>query len=292
MSDFKFLYDYKHIDKYRLSFNELAQSTFNIDFEKWYQKGLWNDKYICYSYAEGDKIVSNISVNIIELILNGQRKTAVQIGTVMTHPDYRGRGLAGALMKIVLSEYEDKYELIYLFPNVKVLDFYLKFGFVSLQESIFSKDINISEANKDKMRKLDISNGDDLSIITKLALERIPNSNILGADKGEHILTWYAVNVFPDNIYYLEDKDIIVIFDVEDDKLNLYDVISRNEVELSEVINRVGYSETKKVIFHFTPQSKDIGEVQKIEDLDDLMFVKGNINDMPEYFRHPITAHA
>jgi predicted N-acetyltransferase YhbS len=292
MNGLKFICDYKHVDKYRLSFNELANNTFSIDFEKWYQKGLWNNSYICYSYADGEKIVSNISVSTIELIINGQRKKAVQIGTVMTHPDYRGRGLATGLMKIVLKEYEGKCEFIYLFPNVEVLDFYLKFGFISFQESTFSKEINISEVNKNMMRKLDSSSVDDLNIITKLASERIPNSNIFAAHKAEHVLTWYAVNVFPNNIYFLEDKDIIVIFDVEGEKLNLYDVISRSEVEIDEILDRIADCETKRVIFHFTPQPKDVGRQQKIEDLDDLLFIKGNVSDLPEYFRHPITAHA
>jgi ribosomal protein S18 acetylase RimI-like enzyme len=292
MDNFKFVHNYKHIDKYRLSFNDLAQRTFNIDFEKWYQLGLWNHRYICYSYAEGDNIVSNISVNIMELIINGQRKSAVQIGTVMTDPNYRGRGLATSLMNIVLKEYEDKCELVYLFPNVEVLDFYLKFGFTSLQESILSREINISKGNRSNIRKLDVSIEEDLSILTKLASKRIPNSNSFGADKADHILTWYAVNVFPHNIYYLEDKEIIVIFDTEDEILNLYDVISKSEVDLDEIVNQLSDSEIKKVIFHFTPHSKYIDEQEKIEDLDDLIFVKGNIDDIPDYFRNSITAHA
>lgn len=292
MDNFKFVHNYKHIDKYRISFNNLAQRTFNIDFEKWYQLGLWNDRYICYSYAEGDNIVSNISVNIMDLIINGQRKSAVQIGTVMTDPNYRGRGLATSLMNIVLKEYEDKCELVYLFPNVEALDFYLKFGFTSLQESILSKKVNISKGNRSNIRKLDVSIEEDLSILTKLASKRIPNSNSFGADKADHILTWYEVNVFPNNIYYLEDKEIIVIFDTEDEILNLYDVISKSEVNLDEIVNQLSDSEIKKVIFHFTPHSKYIGEQEKNEDLDDLLFVKGNIDDMAEYFRDPITSHA
>jgi predicted N-acetyltransferase YhbS len=292
LSELKFICDYKNIDKYRLSFNELANSIFGIDFEKWYQTGLWNDSYVCYSYAEGDRIVSNVSVNTIELILNGQKKSAVQIGTVMTHPDYRGRGLAASLMKTVLKEYENKCELIYLFPNVNALGFYHRFGFSALQESTFTKEIHVAAENKIMMRKLNISNEGDLKIVTKLAAERLPNSSIFGADKAGHILTWYAVNVFADNIYYLEDKGTIAIFDVEGETLNLYDVISRDEVELDEVLNRIAAFGVKRVKYYFTPQPKDIGKKEKIEDPDDLMFIKGNTDGLPEYFRHPITAHA
>jgi predicted N-acetyltransferase YhbS len=291
MDNLKFIYDYKQVDKYRLSFNELAHSTFGIDFEKWYQKGLWNDRYICYSYIDGDRVVSNISVNTIEIILDGKRKKAVQIGTVMTHLNYRHRGLAASLMNIALREYESKCEFIYLFPNAEVLDFYHKFGFRPLQESQFSKTVSITEA-KNMIRKLDIANEEDLNIITKLSLERVPISNIFGVDKAEHILTWYAVNVFSDSIYYLEDKDIVVIFDLEGETLNLYDVISRDKVDFDKVLKRIAASDTKKVIYNFTPELKDIEEQYRIEDLNNLMYVKGNASSIPENFKHPITAHA
>ena len=292
MGDFKFIRDYKNIDEYRLSFNELAKVTFGIDFEKWYQMGFWNDRYICYSYVQGGRVVSNVSVNIMELIINGQRKKAVQIGTVMTHSEYRKRGLAGSLMKIVLEEYEDKCDFIYLFPNEEVLDFYLKFGFISIQESTLSKDISINRVNENILRKLEISNKDDLNILKKLVMERIPNSSALGADKAEHILTWYLVNAFSDKIYYLEDRDIAVVFDTEGERLNFYDVIASREVDLNEILNIIADCKTKKVIFHFTPSPEYIGECRKVEGVDDLMFIKGSINGLPEYFRHPITAHA
>ena len=53
-----FISDYKNDPAYRLSFNELAGKTFGIDFEKWYQLGFWNDRYVCYSFAEGNRIVA------------------------------------------------------------------------------------------------------------------------------------------------------------------------------------------------------------------------------------------
>lgn len=292
MDNLKLIYDYKHIDKYRLSFNELANSTFGIDFEKWYQKSLWNDRYICFSYADGDRVVSNVSVSTIDFIVNGRRKNVVQIGTVMTHPDYRGRGLAARLMSYVLKEYENKCEMFYLFPNLDVLDFYLKFGFKPLLESRFTKEININNASRYMLRKLDMSITDDLNIVIKLASERAIISEVFGTDKSEQIVTWYALYVFPDSIYYLEDKDIVVMFDIEGDQLKLYDVLSRNKVEIDEIIERIATIDTKRVIFDFNPELKDIGLQHGIEELDDIMYVKGNISDIPENFKHPITSHA
>jgi hypothetical protein len=42
-------YDFKDQDEYRASFNRLSKLVFGIDFEAWYQKGAWDDRYNCHS---------------------------------------------------------------------------------------------------------------------------------------------------------------------------------------------------------------------------------------------------
>jgi len=86
----------------RLSFNELSQKTFGLSFEKWYQDGCWQDAYIPHVLIHNDKVVSNISVNIIDLEIQGQPKRYIQIGTVMTDCKYRNRGLSRKLMEKIL----------------------------------------------------------------------------------------------------------------------------------------------------------------------------------------------
>jgi GNAT superfamily N-acetyltransferase len=292
MGELKFISHYKNIDKYRLSFNRLANNTFGIDFEKWYQMGLWNDRYIPYSYIDGDKVVANISVNVMEIILEGKSKSAVQIGTVMIDPDYRGRGLAGNLMKKVLSDYEDEYELIYLFANEDVLDFYPKFGFKNIKESKFVLEVSTDRVDDSSIRKLDINNKPDLDIVRRLARERRSLSNILSAAKAEHILTWYAVNIFPNHTYYIEEADTIVMFDEEENKLQVYDIISINEVAFNNILMKIASKDTKEVIFHFTPDFKDITPKIITGEPDENMFIIGNLEDIPDNFKYPITAHA
>lgn len=69
MSEFVFIKDYKEIEKYRVSFNALAQESFGIQFEDWYQRRCWNDRYICYSYVDGDRVVANVSVNVMDIVI-------------------------------------------------------------------------------------------------------------------------------------------------------------------------------------------------------------------------------
>ncbi|WP_332870794.1 GNAT family N-acetyltransferase [Lysinibacillus xylanilyticus] len=135
MTNYQLVYDYKDNLKYRESFNELAKLVFNLDFRKWYEKGCWDDQYICYSYIDGDEIIANASISKMTVLVNGKEYKAIQIGTVMTHPNYRYKGLARKLMDHIIDIYQDQYEFMYLFANETVLDLYPKFGFKKVQES-------------------------------------------------------------------------------------------------------------------------------------------------------------
>ncbi len=95
MNNVNLISEYKNNEQYRKSFNSLSQRIFDIDFEPWCHAGHWNDWYICYSFIdEDDSAIANCSVNLLDLIIYGSRKKSIQIGTVMTHPDYRGHGLS------------------------------------------------------------------------------------------------------------------------------------------------------------------------------------------------------
>ncbi|MFS0871054.1 GNAT family N-acetyltransferase [Paenibacillus xylanilyticus] len=68
------------------------------------QPRIWGERYIPFSFVDGDQVIANASVNIHELIIHGEKKKAIQIGTVMTHPDYRGKGFSTRLMNKILED--------------------------------------------------------------------------------------------------------------------------------------------------------------------------------------------
>lgn len=81
----------------RKSFIDLAVKTFDLSFEEWYQQGYWTDAYIPYAFVERNKVIANASANIIDLRWQGEPRRYIQIGTVMTEPDHRNKGLAASL---------------------------------------------------------------------------------------------------------------------------------------------------------------------------------------------------
>ena len=286
MNSFKLISDYKNQDKYRKSFNELAKKTFGIDFENWYEKGFWDEKYICYSYVDGDKVISNISANDMTVIVNGEEKKAIQLATVMTDPDYRNRGLAEDLMTYVLDKYDKNYDLIYLSANKNVLNFYPKFGFKLRNETSYTLPIDEKSIKNCKIRSLDISNKNDLDTILKLEENRKPVSKQLGIKNSRHILMFYLVNVFGNDIYYIEDEAVIVIYTIEGDTLHLFDVISTEEFNLKRIVNKIAINGISRVVFHFMPDLKEESLIV-VPEHSNYRFVRLSSYDLPEELLFP-----
>lgn len=289
--ELRFVKDYKNNDALRRSLFELADSTFGISFVYWYQEGFWSERYIPYSLACGDQVVANVSVNLLNLIINGMKHNAVQIGTVMTHPDYRHRGLSTSLMNIVLAEYEDKADFIYLFANDKVLDFYPKFGFTPAEEHLFSMDFAGGSSRPSGIRQLNVDKPEDLAFVSKLAAERVPVSERLGTEHTHGLLMYYCLNVFSSDLYYLEDEEIIAIFKRDNKQLDLFDIISKREINLGDILTRLADHDTEKIVFHYTPDYEGITATSI--PYDSGLFVRTNgVPLFPANLKHPITSIA
>ena len=135
----------------------------------------------------------------------------------MADENYRNKGLIRKLMDTILKEYEG-YDLIYLFANDSVLDFYPKFGFKRVIEGKYKmdvKEITELELNNEHIIKLDLKNEEHKKITKRLAEDRSPISQELGIIKDGSILSLYCNYEFRDDLYYLKEEDIIVILERE-----------------------------------------------------------------------------
>lgn len=292
MTNYELVYDYKDNQKYRESFNELAKLVFGLDFSQWYEKGCWNDQYSCYSYIDGEKVIANASISKMTVAVNGRDYKAIQVGTVMTHPDYRHKGLAKKLMNEIINKYEKQYDFIYLFANETVLDFYPKFGFTRVQESrYFLNADGLQKKSNKTIRKLNVENINDVFLLKLYAKERIPLSSVLDVKENESLLMFYFLIAFPNSIYFIEDEDVIVLFEIEGEELHLFDVVSRSMIDVIEVLNYITSWDIKRVIFHFIPDCQNL-EYEEIETEDDVLFVRPMIKFGTERPLFPLTSHS
>ena len=269
---YTFTINFKEDEKLRSSFNALTKRTYGFDFEQWYQDGYWQEKYIPYSLVDGDEIVANISVNLMDFIVDGKEKRYIQIGTVMTEYAYRGLGLSRALMEKVLSDWKDKCELIYLFANDSVLYFYPKFGFTKVEEYQYSKTV-FTKVNTSTVRKLEITDINDRNLLIHTVSNTVPFSQIAMINNLSLVM-FYCTSFMKNNLYYIKDYDVVVVAEYVHDTLYLQDVFSTIKISLDKVIDALINEQTTKVVLGFTPQDDSSYEINPSKEENTTLFVR------------------
>ena len=283
--------DYRDNNNLREKFYRFTQALFpGVNFFDWYNQGYWSDKYVPVSVILDDKVVSNVSISKMKICIDGDYLDGIQIGTVGTLPEYRNRGLSRFLMDYVLNKYNNLCDIYFLFANETVLDFYSKFGFNRYHEVIFksSSEIPIS---KYCARKLNILNNSDLSIIKKCIKGRRVLTRLFGAAEYDFITHWHLLNVFLDNLYYLEDEGVIFICNEKNDQLYIWDVIYTKPFNLSRAVSRIiRNKEVRSVLYYFPPDQLSYIYDEVIPDKESYLFVKGEFKIKNKKFKFPITA--
>lgn len=244
---------YKDEKDLRTSFGELAKETLGLDMAGLYDKGAWNDRYTCYSYSDNGRIVSNVSCNLLEMTIDGERVNALQLGNVMTHEDYRGQHLGQKLMAYVVEKYSNLYPVMYLFSTPETKDYFERMGFEHKEQYTFMGDIEIEKDDSYKFRKMDVNNAKDLDILKRLSERRQSLSSVCTVKHYETIFMYYALNYFKDLLYYIDKLDTVVIFKEAGDTLSLYDCLTQSTPNIQKVLNIVANDSIKKVKYYFTP---------------------------------------
>ena len=262
-------YNYREDENLRRSFNELAEKVFGLNFENWYKNGFWKDNYIPYSVIEDEKIVSNVSVNICSMNYDGRIVKLIQLGTIMTDPDYRGRGYSKALMERVISDYKDKVDGIYLFANDSVLDFYPKFGFRIGKEYQYSKDVdNNCETQVVLVSMTDKEAWDKM---VRIINEKDQNSRFYMVE-NTGLYMFYLSQFMQENTFYIESCDSYAVAEIEDDTLILHTIFGKGDVD--QVISAFG-NKIKKVVLNFAPKNIHGFVENELHEEDTTLFVMG-----------------
>lgn len=288
--EYKFIIGNSKDDNYRMSFNALTEKTFGFNFEEWHKHGYWKNQYIPYSLMDGDIVVSNVSVNTMDFEVFGKTKRYIQLGTVMTDANYRNQGLLRVIMEKVIAEWKDKCDLIYLFANDSVLDFYPKFGFAKLKQYQCTKLVN----KKDKhgvVRKLDMSNEDDRALVYDKANDSCSLSKVCMRGNPELIM-FYCTLFMKDSVYYIKDYDAIVIANFNEDTIEVLDIFCKKEVYLDEILNYLVNENVKREKLYFTPKEIDSYAIIPLEE--DTLFVLGKdiMSLTDNKFMFPELSHA
>ena len=273
----------------RQSFNALAEETFGLNFENWYQMGYWKDNYNPYSVLEDGKVVANVSVNRTDMVMDGQRKRLYQLGTVMTAPEYRNRGYIRVLMAEIEKDIADA-DGVYLFANDSVLEFYPKFGFVPEKEYGYSK--TVAQTGENRMEQVLMDTPESRGrLLRAMEASTFPTACHMVGNPG--LIFFYAAQFMQENVWFCRDLNAWIIAELEESDLLIHNVFADGEVSLDAVIEAFGGA-VKQVSLGFAPAVAAGWDCREWKEEDCTFFVKGEaFRDFGEGKRRiPSLSHA
>ena len=255
-------------DKYRDGYYQLAKDTFGLSFKDWYDSGYFDGSHVPYTVFEGDRAVANISVNFMDVVSDGKTRKYVQLGTVMTDKEYRGKGLQKFIFAEIMKDLNGKSDALFLFANKSVLEFYPKFGFVKDVEYSFSKTV-IGKGGE--IQQLNMDNADDIAMVKKYYSLGNPFS-ALSVINGFALQMFYLGGPYRENVYYLPRQDAVVICEKEENSITVLDIFCSENKNIDDILCCLCDGETQ-ISLGFAPKDTDSWNIQLLKDEDTTLFV-------------------
>ena len=266
------IHGYRDDKALRDSFNQLAEQTFGLNFEGWYQNGFWGDSYDPHSIVLDGKVVSNVSVNRTDLVIGGKRYRILQLGTVMTDPAYRNQGYGRAIMEYIEKEYADV-DGIYLFGNDGVVDYYPRFGFRPGVEYAYRKAVSQTGERRAEQVMMDCPEAWE-----KLAASMEKSTFREGCRMVDNpgLIFFYVSQFMQEAVYYIDSLDAWVIAEPEEGCLTIHNIFADASVTIDDVVAAFGAS-VKEIALGFAPEKAEGWEISELREEDCNFFVKGAV---------------
>lgn len=140
------------------------------------------------------------------------------------------------------------------------------------------------------MKKLDLTNSKDLSLIKTLLANRIETTKLFGAEKYNDITMWHLINVHSDNIFYIADEECILIMKLKNNELHIFDVVCKNNINIKNVISNIQEFKNVDNVTYYFPNDQLQFNYDKTIDADSGLFVFGDLHFSLNDFKFPETA--
>ena len=266
------IHGYRDDKALRGSFNQLAEQTFGLNFEGWYQNGFWQENYDPHSIVIDGEVVSNVSVNRTDLMIGGRRYRILQLGTVMTAEHSRGKGYGRAIMEYIEKEYADA-DGIYLFANDTVVDYYPRFGFRLAVEYAYRKKVCQTGESRAEQVLMDCPEN-----WAKLAQAMEKSTFREGCPMVDNpgLIFFYVSLFLQEAVYHIPHLDAWVIAEPEEGSLTIHNIFAGAGVSIDDVAAAFG-AEVQEIVLGFAPEAPDGWEIEEIHEEDTHFFVKGGV---------------
>ena len=185
-------------------------------------------------------------------------------------------------METVQREPELSCDMVFLFANETVLEFYPKFGFQRVgQYQYFWKPGHVETPAERgcRKRKLDMTSSRDISFLRTYYEKKNPFSEFQVTDNFG-LLMFSCTSFMKDCVWYLEEEDAVILAEEDGDTLCCYEIYCDPGRKLTDLLERLVSERTAYVSLGFTPADQEGFEIRPVDDDDDALFVwteKGNL---------------
>lgn len=235
------------------SMNELAGKVFGIDFSDWVASGAPDGSYRPYSFFDGERCVSNVSSSYMLFRHNGQIIPAQQFGTVMTDPEYRGRGLAGELLEKAIEE-NRRAKFCFLFAGESRWSFYMGHGF-SRPDVLSAFATDNMRGKTYENRRLDMTKTADLGVLTKYMRCAAPQTEHMRLCNARALSEFYIGGVYKKNAYYFPNCAAVLILEKDGAQVDVVEAYASKPHDAAWFARRAWsvFPNAKRIGFGFLP---------------------------------------
>lgn len=252
------------------------------------QAGAWGADWFQLStpfvHTVADQPVAHVGVIELPVVIAGRERILAGIHAVCTLAGHRGRGHLRQVMERALAWVEPRYEAALLWANDPAI--YTRFGFVPCAEAVFQGPVRVPAgssaaggAGGSALRHLSLDCAEDVRLLRSRLAARAPVSSRCGTrEPGELALIDLALWSPPrPAIALIAALDCVVIYEVEDRTLWLYDVIAPRMPPLAELTAALG-EPVASVAVCFSPEELAAPQLTPAPTpLTDFLMVRGTL---------------
>ncbi|MCM3737409.1 GNAT family N-acetyltransferase [Bacillus cytotoxicus] len=279
MGKFMVCANYTSENEKRERLYDLFERAFHIPvhtLQDFYKKGFWDLTYSPLTLFEEEVAIANVSMFLMPMMVGGERIKAAGIQSVMTHPNYRNKGFMKQLFGEMLKKIDEEYNYSFLFTEAPEL--YTPFGFKVAKEYISTIQYEKSEQKLSSIRKLDFFDEKDVQLMKDV----FENKECLSRSFAPlHYQSSFYLNMYNEKwnkkLYFSEELDAILVYEIEEGILKLYGVISELMPILDELCAVI--PETFHTIeFYFSPDQLGIENADlKLYESKKCLMVRGEL---------------
>jgi GNAT superfamily N-acetyltransferase len=272
------------------AFHRYIEQVFpRVSFRWWCELGGWNEDYRAFALLQGSEIVANASLQRMDVIVDGRELTAWQLGAVGVIPGWRGKGLQRQILPQLL-ETPGPQDLVFLFANENVLEFYPKFGFQRSREHLFGAGHAVTPSAQ-RWERLKCDRADHRALLVQKAATALPVTRRFGARNYASIALWYWTNFYADCFYYSEKLDALFVAEQEGARLRILDVFAPAAIDLAACLPHLISTPVSQLEFGFTPELLWPDAKPLEENTDSPLFIRGPVVLPTSPFGFPALAH-